>query len=173
MSLYNGHVLECRVTFWRGRLHNVLWDPDSTIELPEGQFQTFPEISLPKKLIWKSHRYQNKTFIRGASPGISYELWDKHTDLAIKATAWVLPRTPWRYFTGTTRIVFFIMTLLQLSSNWGYLFLTNTHIYLKYMYMLWFHRRVFHTNIIDLHIRNSLSCSNLKKSLFFQYMIYW
>ena len=42
----------------------------------------------------------------------------------------------------------------------------NKHtIYLKYM--LWFHRQVFHTNIIDLHIQNSLSCSNSKKSLFF------
>ena len=106
VSPYNDHVLECQVTFWRGRLHNVLWDPYSTIELPEGQFQTFPEISLPKKLIWKSHSYQNKTFIREASPGIPYELWDKHTNLAIKATAWVLSRTPWRYFTGTTRIFF-------------------------------------------------------------------
>ena len=126
VSLYNDHVLECRVTFWRGRLPYVLWDPDSAIELSEGQFQTFPEISLPKKLIWKSLRYQNKPFIRGASPGIPYELWDKHTDLAINATVWVLPPTPWRYFTGTTRIFFFIMTLLQFSSNWGYLFFTNT-----------------------------------------------
>ena len=28
---------------------------------------------------WKSRRSQNKTFLRGASPGIPYELWDKHT----------------------------------------------------------------------------------------------
>ena len=30
-------------------------------------------------LTWKSRRSQNKRFIRGASPSIPYELWDKHT----------------------------------------------------------------------------------------------
>ena len=29
-------------------------------------------------VILKSHRPQNKTFIRGASPGVSDELWDKN-----------------------------------------------------------------------------------------------
>ena len=38
----------------------------------------FLDISLPEKLIGKSHRPQNKTFIRGASPGVSDELWDKN-----------------------------------------------------------------------------------------------
>ena len=33
---------------------------------------------MPEKLIGKSHRPQNKTFIRGASPGVSDELWDKN-----------------------------------------------------------------------------------------------
>ena len=53
------------------------------------------------------------------------------------------------------------MTLLKLMVS---VFHKHT-IYLKYM--LRFHRQVFHTNIIDLHIRNSLSCSNSKKSVFF------
>ena len=44
------------------------------IELPKRRFQTFLDISLPEKLIGKSHRPQNKTFIRGASPGVSDEL---------------------------------------------------------------------------------------------------
>ena len=41
--------------------------PVSTIELPKRRFQTFLDIFLPEKLIWKSHRPQNKTFIRGAT----------------------------------------------------------------------------------------------------------
>ena len=62
-----------------------MWDyeiPISTIELPEGWFQTFPNISLREKLTWKSRRSQNKPFIRGVSPGIPFELWDKHQRLA-------------------------------------------------------------------------------------------
>ena len=74
-----GHVPECHVTFGRGRLHNVWWDPISSIKLPQGRFQTFHDISLSEELRWKSCRPKNKTFIRGASPGISYELWDKNT----------------------------------------------------------------------------------------------
>ena len=52
--------------------------PIPTIELPYRRFQTFLDISLPEKLIGQSHRPQNKTFIRGASPGVSDELWDKN-----------------------------------------------------------------------------------------------
>ena len=36
--------------------------------------QTFLYISLPEKLIGKSHRPQNKTFNRGASPSVPDEL---------------------------------------------------------------------------------------------------
>ena len=53
--------------------------PISTIEPPYGWFQTFPDISMPEKLTWKSHRSQNKTFIRGVSPGVPYSLWNKQT----------------------------------------------------------------------------------------------
>ena len=53
--------------------------PISTIKLPGERFQTFYDISLYKELRWKSRRPQNKAFIRGASPGIPYELWDKNT----------------------------------------------------------------------------------------------
>ena len=52
--------------------------PVPTIELPKRRFQTFLDISLPEKLIGKSHRPQNKTFIRGASPGVSDKLRDKN-----------------------------------------------------------------------------------------------
>ena len=48
------------------------------IELPYRRFQTFLDISLPEKLIGKSPRPQNKTFIRGASPGVSNEWRDKN-----------------------------------------------------------------------------------------------
>ena len=33
---------------------------------------------MPEKLIGKSYRPQNKTFIKGASPGVSDKLWDKN-----------------------------------------------------------------------------------------------
>ena len=48
--------------------------PVSTIELPWRRFQSFRDISLPEKLIGKSQRPHNKTFIRGASPCVSDEL---------------------------------------------------------------------------------------------------
>ena len=48
--------------------------PISTIELPEGRYQTFLDIVLPEKLTRTPHRSQNKTSIRGSSPGILYEL---------------------------------------------------------------------------------------------------
>ena len=74
-----GHVPECHVTFGKGDF--IMFDeiPISTIKLPEGRFQTFHDISLSEELRWKSRRSYNKTFIRGASPGIPYELWDKNT----------------------------------------------------------------------------------------------
>ena len=51
--------------------------PVPTIQLPKRRFQTFLDISLPKKLIEKSHRPQNKTFIRGASPGVSDHVYKR------------------------------------------------------------------------------------------------
>ena len=81
--LINGgvNVPEYHVIFERGRLHK---DPQrldkipiSTKALPKRRFQTFPYISLLEKLISKSRRSQNKTFIREASPVITmitYEL---------------------------------------------------------------------------------------------------
>ena len=71
----DGNHPECRVTLGRGGL--ILFDkiPVPTIELPKRRSQTFFfYISLPDKFIGKSHRPQNKTFIRGASPGVSDEL---------------------------------------------------------------------------------------------------
>ena len=68
------YPLECHVTFGRG--DSILFDTISvpTIELPSRPFQTFIDISLPEKVIGKSHRSQNKTLIRGTSPGIPDEL---------------------------------------------------------------------------------------------------
>ena len=59
--------------------------PVSTIKLPQWRFQAFHDVSLFEKLIWKSRRPQNKTSIRGASPGISYKLWKKE---AIGGRGW-------------------------------------------------------------------------------------
>ena len=70
-----GHHPECRVTFRIWGL--ILFDkiPVPTIELP---YRRFLYISLPVKLTEMTHRPQNKTFIRGTSPGVSDELWDKN-----------------------------------------------------------------------------------------------
>ena len=52
----------------------ILFDkiPVSTIKLLQIQFQAFRNVSLFEKLIWKSLRPQNKTSIRGASPGMLF-----------------------------------------------------------------------------------------------------
>ena len=62
---------ECLVTFGRGGF--ILLDkiPGSIIELRKRQLQTFLDISLSDKLIRKSHRPQNKTFIRVKCSGVS------------------------------------------------------------------------------------------------------
>ena len=52
--------------------------PVPTIELPWTRSQTFFYISLPEKLVGKSHGLQNKSFIREASPGVPDECWDKN-----------------------------------------------------------------------------------------------
>ena len=59
---------------WEGNF--ILFDkiPVSTIKLPQWRFQAFLDVSLFEKLIWKSRRPQDKTSIRGASPGIPYKL---------------------------------------------------------------------------------------------------
>ena len=69
-----GHHPECRVTLGDGDL--ILFGKISvpTIELSYRRFQTSLDISLPEKLIGKSHRPQKKPFIRGAIPGVSDEL---------------------------------------------------------------------------------------------------
>ena len=74
----DGHHPECRVAFGRGG--RVLFDkiPVPITELPKRLSQKYNYLSLPEKLIGKPHRPQNKTFIRGASPGVSDELWDKN-----------------------------------------------------------------------------------------------
>ena len=52
--------------------------PVPTIDLSEDFKCSLTNPCLPEKLIGKWHRPQNKTFIRGASPGVSDELWDKN-----------------------------------------------------------------------------------------------
>ena len=60
------HPPKCRVTFGSGGLKLFDKNPVPTIGFSERRFQTFTE-----KLIGKRHHPQNKTFIRGASPGVS------------------------------------------------------------------------------------------------------
>ena len=64
---------------WEGYFILLNKFPVSTIKLPEWRFQAFCEVSLFQKLTGKSPGPQNKTFIRGASPGVSYKLRDKNT----------------------------------------------------------------------------------------------
>ena len=60
----------------KGELHIVWWDPVSTIKLDPWQFQTFPDVSLFKKLIGKSNRPQNSTSVYGQAQGypVRYEI---------------------------------------------------------------------------------------------------
>ena len=55
-----GLVQECHVTYGRGRLHNIDAISISTIELLDRRFQTFPDISLPEKLI----SYESRLVLR-------------------------------------------------------------------------------------------------------------
>ena len=55
---------------------NFIWFdkiPVSTIKLPQWRFQAFLDVFLFEKLIWKSRRPQDKTSIRGASPGLNID----------------------------------------------------------------------------------------------------
>ena len=61
--------------------------PVSAIKLFTWRFQTFLDVSLFEKLILKSYRPQNKTLIRGASPGLSYKLRNKD---AIGERSWYI-----------------------------------------------------------------------------------
>ena len=54
----------------RSRIDHKTWNP-------QWRFQAFLGVSLFEKLIWKSRRPQDKTSIRGASPGIPYKLRNK------------------------------------------------------------------------------------------------
>ena len=75
-----GHVPECHVTFGRGRLHNVWWDPHIDHKTSWGDdFKRSMTYPCPRSLDESRAALRIKTFIRGASPGIPYELWDKNT----------------------------------------------------------------------------------------------
>ena len=58
-----GHPPEFHVTFGGGGLILYTKILVPTIELPKRRFQTFLDMSLPEKLIGKSHCPQNKIFI--------------------------------------------------------------------------------------------------------------
>ena len=62
--------------------------------------------SLFEKLIWKSCRPQNKTFTRGASPGISYMLQDKD---AIGGRSWYIATQERKICDMETDIVTFVI----------------------------------------------------------------
>ena len=62
MSLQYGKASEFHVTYGREVFILFYEIPVSTIELPKRRFQTSPDISLPEKLIGKSHRPKMKHF---------------------------------------------------------------------------------------------------------------
>ena len=66
-----------RYHLWEGNFILFYKIPVSNLKLSQWRYQSFLDVSLFEKLIWKSHRPQNKTSIRGASPGISYKLQNK------------------------------------------------------------------------------------------------
>ena len=69
-----GHLLDCHVTFGRGDFKLVDEFPVKTTERPKRRFQTFPYTSLSKTLIRKTHRNQDKEFIKEVSPSVSDQL---------------------------------------------------------------------------------------------------
>ena len=75
-------VPECHVTFGRGSLHDVWWDLHFDHWTSWGAISNVPWQIPAREALMKvagSQRPQNKTLKREASPGIPYELWDKHT----------------------------------------------------------------------------------------------
>ena len=70
------------------------------------------------KLIGKSHRPQNKTFIRGASPGVSDELWDKNV---IGGRGWDVATQERKVCNMEIEIVTFVVkesTKLTVPTDW-------------------------------------------------------
>ena len=90
-----GHPSDCRVTFGRDL---ILCDkiPVTTIELPQRLFQNFLYISLPEKIIRKSHRPQNKTYIWGTMSMTKYNIYSflficlycLHHNLSVYVVCW-------------------------------------------------------------------------------------
>ena len=80
--------------------------PVSTIKLPEWRFQAFQKVSLFEYLTGKSPGPHNKTFIRGASPGVSYELRDKN---AIGQCGWDITTQEWEVFNVEIETISFVV----------------------------------------------------------------
>ena len=83
--------------------------PISTIKLPVGRLKCSLTYPCPQ-LTWNSRRSQNKTFIRGASPDIPYDLWDKHT---ISWQRWIA--TQERKFLEVEIVTFVVKVSVQLT----------------------------------------------------------
>ena len=73
------HVPECCVTFGRGRLHNVWWNPHIDHRTSWGTIPNVPWYIPAREAYMEVTPLSDNTFIRGASPGITYEMWDRHT----------------------------------------------------------------------------------------------
>ena len=101
----------------------ILFDkiPVSTIKLPQWRFQAFLDVSLFEKLIWKSRHPQDKTSIRGASPGISYKLRNKD---AIGGRGWNIATQERKICDVEIEIVTFVNDNWRKNSVIKYLFLT-------------------------------------------------
>ena len=66
----------------------------------------FPGIFLLKKLIGKSHRPQNKTFIKGIGHVIAYVLWDKNT---IDGRRWDIATQEGKFCDVEIEIIFIVV----------------------------------------------------------------
>ena len=73
-----GQGSECHLTFVRGLLHIAQQDPRIDHKTSWMTISSVPQGIPVWVAYWKSPGPQNKTFIRGASPGVSYKLRDKH-----------------------------------------------------------------------------------------------
>ena len=92
----------------------------STTKLLQCRFQAFLDVSLSEKLIWKSCRPQNETFIWGASPGVSYNLLDKD---AIGGRSWYIATQEHIWLEIGTIVMFLwkteLFSLLFSHGNWN------------------------------------------------------
>ena len=119
----------------------------STIKLPQWRFQAFLDVSLFEKLIWKSCRPQDKTPIRGASPGIPYKLRNKD---AIGGRGWNIATQERKICDVEIEIVTFVHCPFDCYAVMHFIFFSNKTLWLMVkMKVNW----LFNVTINDISVK--------------------